>query len=81
MESVAGIYGAGVLLGILWTAGLLALWRQRAWKALTAFVVLMVLGSVMTLALAAGLEVLPWSRWVTAIFEPLARLLFGTTVQ
>lgn len=70
-----------ILLGILWTLGLVSLWRQRAWKAMAAFAILMTLGSVMSMALAAGVMVLPWSRWVTTIFEPVAKLLFGPTVQ
>jgi hypothetical protein len=48
---------------------------------MAAFAILMTLGSVMSMAIAAGVMVLPWSRWVTTIFEPVAKLLFGPTVQ
>ncbi|MBE3576311.1 MAG: hypothetical protein IMX00_01210 [Limnochordales bacterium] len=67
-------------LSILWAYGLFSLWRQRAWRALAGFVALMTLGSVMAIALASGVMVLPWSQWLTSIFKPVAELLFGPTV-
>ncbi|HHV54552.1 MAG TPA: hypothetical protein GXX55_03790 [Firmicutes bacterium] len=77
---IAGIIWISLLVVVIGVWGTWQLVQRQAWRALVAFLVLLALGSAMGIAVIAGLPALPLTSWVTRLFLPVARWLFGPTV-